>query len=223
MTICEREIPLCVLSGVKMVCLLSRVMCALVLTQILFSGNLWASEKLRGYVRRTEFPSCPNGCDVLHLDPDSGYSLIYLTRDLNSTVNLQSYVELHVEVTGFRAGCGACGALFVSNVLLLGTAEVTDDPKIPEASLLRQNYPNPFNPSTAIEYTLNMEASVTLRVFNVLGEEVSTLVASGRHAGVHRVVWDASLWPGGVYFYRLLATGPDRRTLVQSRAMLLLR
>lgn len=196
---------------------------ALLLFPILLCGNVSAIEKMRGYVRQTQIFTCINGCDYFHLDPDSGYTFIYLRADPNSSVNLTPYVDMHVEVAGFRGGCGGCVDLYVSTVQVLSTSGVADDQIIPDLPHLRQNYPNPFNPATTIEYSLKKEANVMLKVFDILGHEVSTLVASNQHAGLYRIVWDASGQPDGIYFYRLLASGPDRRQLIQARAMILLR
>ncbi|MGB5872379.1 MAG: T9SS type A sorting domain-containing protein [Bacteroidota bacterium] len=80
-----------------------------------------------------------------------------------------------------------------------------DDEMLPQSYSLHQNYPNPFNPGTTIEYALPRSSYVTLKVYNLLGEEVTTL-ASGEYApGVFEVIWDASEMPSGVYFYRLTA------------------
>jgi len=75
----------------------------------------------------------------------------------------------------------------------------------PAGYVLYQNYPNPFNPITTIEFALPHSSAVSLRVFNVLGEEVLTLVDAERAAGVHCSVWDASGMGSGVYLYRLSA------------------
>ena len=83
---------------------------------------------------------------------------------------------------------------------------------------LRQNYPNPFNSATTIEFALPKSAFVTLKVFNLLGEEVATLIAEQRSAGLHKLNWDARGLASGVYLYRLEA-GSFR----QSKKLILMR
>jgi hypothetical protein len=70
---------------------------------------------------------------------------------------------------------------------------------------LYQNRPNPFNPSTTIEIALPHAGYVTLKVFNVLGEEVASLIEGDHTAGTFKATWEASGLPSGVYFYRLTA------------------
>lgn len=77
--------------------------------------------------------------------------------------------------------------------------------RIPEAYTLSQNYPNPFNPSTSIEYNLPKASKVKLNVYNVLGQEVATLVNGTVTAGRHSVTFDASRLASGVYLYRIVA------------------
>ena len=93
---------------------------------------------------------------------------------------------------------------------------------------LEQNYPNPFNPSTTIEYNLPQGGFVTLKVYNILGKEVSTLVNEQIDAGKHKVDFDASGLNSGVYFYKLLVSdlqGKDGRAgeLVETKKMILLK
>jgi len=78
--------------------------------------------------------------------------------------------------------------------------------RTPEAFSLEQNYPNPFNPVTLIGYQLPVDSYVTLRVYNMLGQEVQTLVEGFQVSGVKSVKWDAGRLPSGVYVYKL-ATG----------------
>lgn len=91
---------------------------------------------------------------------------------------------------------------------------------------LAQNYPNPFNPGTAVSYQLSVVSFVTLKVFNVLGEEVARLVNEVRPAGTHTAQWNASYSPSGVYFYRLQArqiSGGQAGEYVATKKMLLVR
>ncbi len=77
--------------------------------------------------------------------------------------------------------------------------------EMPAEYSLEQNYPNPFNPSTTIEFALPHSGFATLKVYNILGEEVATLMAGDHAAGSFKATWDASGLPSGVYFYRLTA------------------
>jgi photosystem II stability/assembly factor-like uncharacterized protein len=70
---------------------------------------------------------------------------------------------------------------------------------------LEQNYPNPFNPSTTIEFDLPKTSEVTLKIFNILGEEIATLVSDRLTAGNYSYEWDAGNMSSGVYLYRLEA------------------
>jgi hypothetical protein len=80
---------------------------------------------------------------------------------------------------------------------------------IPNQFELRQNYPNPFNPATTIRYTLPKTQFVTLKVYDILGREVTTLVNERQPAGSYSILFDASQIPSGLYFYKITAGNPS--------------
>jgi len=94
------------------------------------------------------------------------------------------------------------------------TAVKIPSPSLPQGYWLEQNYPNPFNPSTTIRFSIPRREHVTLKVFDVLGREVATLVDGVKDAGEHSVVWNATPVPSGAYFYRLTT-----RTFSQTKLM----
>ena len=85
------------------------------------------------------------------------------------------------------------------------TVAVTEYSGIPEKYELHQNYPNPFNPTTKIEYSIGRTGKVSLKVFNLLGEDVATLYAGDRTPGNYSATFDGRGFASGVYFYRLSA------------------
>ena len=74
---------------------------------------------------------------------------------------------------------------------------------IPTEYSLEQNYPNPFNPSTAIRYSIPQEGHVSLRVYNLIGSEIATLINGYRDAGTYEVKFNATDLASGTYFYAL--------------------
>ena len=112
---------------------------------------------------------------------------------------------------GFDFTKGASGAPELAGASLDWTLEL-DLPEgevatTPETFTLEQNYPNPFNPSTVIAYELPQATDVTLRVFNMLGQEVASLQTGLQDAGRHEISFDASSLSAGVYLYVLEADG----------------
>ena len=84
-----------------------------------------------------------------------------------------------------------------------GTANEVENLGLPAEISLSQNYPNPFNPSTSIQFALPESGNVRLSVFNLLGQNVVTLVNGVESAGYHTVQFDASRLSSGIYLYRL--------------------
>lgn len=90
-----------------------------------------------------------------------------------------------------------------------GSADAGDqeEQNVPEDFSLQQNYPNPFNPETSIEFSLNADGYVSLKVYNVAGEEVASVYEGQRNAGNYTEIFDGSELTSGVYFYTLKMNG----------------
>jgi hypothetical protein len=88
---------------------------------------------------------------------------------------------------------------------------------------LSQNYPNPFNPETQISYQISIPSKVTLKVYDVLGNDVATLVDDYKSIGRYDVNFDASNLSSGLYFYKLEATANNKNVFREVRKMLLLK
>jgi hypothetical protein len=88
----------------------------------------------------------------------------------------------------------------------------------PKEFVLYQNYPNPFNPNTVISYQIPVANIVTLKIYDILGNEIATLINEEKQPGVYEVEFNATNFPSGIYFYRLQA-GP----FVEAKKMILLK
>ena len=199
---------------------------------LIFCGpNLTCSaiETLRGIVHQTEFPSCSFQCDAYNLQPDSGYDFSYLKAGIRTGIVLSSYLGAHVEVSGYRDDCGGCADfIIVSIVPLVTSVMIGGDETLPIVAILSQNYPNPFNPKTDVGFRIadfSTEGGsaygggfVTLKVLDMLGREVVTLVNEKRMPGSYTVSWNGRDSPSGVYFYRLQVGN-----FIQVKKMILLR
>ena len=100
--------------------------------------------------------------------------------------------------------------------------EIEIEIKNPGEFNLSQNYPNPFNPTTKINFTLPEKSNVTLNVYNVIGELISTVIQNTFDAGYQSIDFNASHLPSGVYVYKLEAKG-NSRTFVSSKKMILMK
>jgi len=99
-----------------------------------------------------------------------------------------------------------------------GSVSIPEHVVLPSVFSLEQNYPNPFNPSTTINYQLTGRSHVTLKVFDVFGREVTTLVNGIENQGHKSIQFDANRFATGVYFYRLQAG-----SFIETKKLILLR
>ena len=93
-----------------------------------------------------------------------------------------------------------------------------DEVSLPQKFYLEQNFPNPFNPSTKIKYSVPKSSKVIIKVFDVLGNEIETLVNEEKPTGIYEITWYAEQLPSGVYFYQLKAG-----SFVSTKKMILLK
>jgi hypothetical protein len=130
--------------------------------------------------------------------PDS----LTLNSVVSATVPYQNYtITVTAAENGGQRTHSRTWTLTVANIQ--GINNTGND--VPLIYALGQNYPNPFNPTTQIDYSLPKQTFVTISVFNLLGQEVATLVNSLKPAGVHEVTFNASDLPSGIYYYRIKA------------------
>jgi len=140
------------------------------------------------------------------------------------TLNPVIYQRIPIDSIPISPVIDPCQALRVDSTGypwdLCGGSSVDDIAAGPPSEfLLYQNYPNPFNPATMIQFDLNRPMTATLKVYNVVGQEVATLLnEEALSAGVHKVNFDASALPSGVYIYRLTSA-----THAAARKMILLK
>jgi len=102
----------------------------------------------------------------------------------------------------------------------------TPNNHIPKEFVLNQNYPNPFNPSTKIQYSVPQISNVSIKIFDILGNDIETLVNKEKPAGTYELTWNAVNLPGGVYFYQLRAVDHSTssgQVFIQTNKMILLK
>jgi len=141
----------------------------------------------------------------------TGYVQYEVVRDYIDTVDITQYEELQGRI--------------------VDTAEPVSVPisdAIPASIELKQNYPNPFNPATTIRYHLDTQSFVTLEIYTILGQKVTTLVNDEIQAGIHQVEFDSGNVRGrslssGVYIYRLTITNDEAGTVSKVRRMVLMK
>jgi len=111
-------------------------------------------------------------------------------------------------------------------VLDIITTDVEEENLLVKEFSLEQNYPNPFNPSTKISWQSPASGHQTLKIYDILGNEVAALVDEFREAGIYNVEFDASGLPSGIYFYTLKLSDSETnsgKVFVETRKMILMK
>lgn len=153
---------------------------------------------------QVKFPKFTNRSIEYKYGANFGLNTLLTDNDNESATADNHYFTMAVNLTGGTT---------VDTFGVMGTKELAD-PQIgieddldfmPKAFSLNQNYPNPFNPSTVIRYSIPENAFVTLKVYNLLGQEVAQLVNEEQAARNYEVTFDASKLTSGIYFYTIQA------------------
>jgi photosystem II stability/assembly factor-like uncharacterized protein len=156
---------------------------------------------------------------ILFKTTDGGNSWFDLTNDLPGSISFGSMFFTD-DTTGYLVG--PRGKIIKTTTggekKIITTAIRVEDKFVPSAFKLYQNYPNPFNPATTIRFDVPEESKVILKVYDILGREIATLVNEVKHAGNYKISFNASDFASGVYFFRLQAGG-----FINTKKMILLR
>ncbi len=196
-----------------------------------FTGALWASVRppivnrdkiykvntATGAV--TEVGSTGGG----NITPDITFDARGILYGIKGTATQIDTLIVIDTTTAFGTRIGSMGLAGIQTLAMrtdsVGSLDVRQvDSAIPATFALEQNYPNPFNPTTTIRFTLAVAGLTTLKVYDVLGREVRTLVNQHLDAGRYETTLDAAGWASGVYVYRL-----ESSSFTASRKLLLLR
>ncbi len=132
------------------------------------------------------------------------------TTQLVSTIGQQFVGSTQNANTAIESGFLVHGAF--------GPTNINEGKQLPQKYSLFQNYPNPFNPSTTVHFELPKESYVTLKVYNMLGQEVLTVLDNEFEAGRYNVKIDGANISSGLYFYRLVAAD-----FIQTKKMMLVK
>ncbi len=132
-----------------------------------------------------------------------------------NTVNVWTYVYFDLSAAAgqtveiiFQADAASTmwSYLYLDDISISSSlTEINEDGSLPGKFKLEQNYPNPFNPETSIQYQLPTKGNVSLRVFDLLGNEVALLLNDYKNAGKYEVKFNGSNLSSGVYFYQIKA------------------
>lgn len=152
---------------------------------------------------------------------------VYLSTDNGSTWNSVNTTGLSgsrvhtLVISGTNLLAGIDDGLWrrpLSNI----TGIENDNASMPDNYSLFQNYPNPFNPATLIRYALPSESKITISIYNLLGQEIKSLVNGTEPAGYHEVNFNAGSLSSGVYFYRIVANSLNGKSSFTSTRKLIL-
>ena len=143
------------------------------------------------------------------------YDINFATSPVTVSSGHSLPADIYVNPFTDTLGVPNAGSNSVSFVLLTIPTSIQPLNGNAEDYKLSQNYPNPFNPSTNISFDIKNSSPVTVKIYDILGNEVATLVNENLNSGSYNITWDASSYSSGIYFYELRADGfTDRKKML---------
>ncbi|RMF59017.1 MAG: T9SS C-terminal target domain-containing protein [Calditrichaeota bacterium] len=149
----------------------------------------------------------------IYVSNDGGWTWSELNSGLAGDLDIRS---LAVNSEGYVFAGASNGAIYRSHEPITAIKPLPE--RIPERFTLEQNFPNPFNSSTVFQFTIPHRTHVTLKIFNILGQKVVSLIDEELAAGTYSIPWDANGFASGVYYYQLTT-----EEYSQTRKMVLLK
>jgi hypothetical protein len=156
----------------------------------------------------------------------SGGETVWLEDKTGSIIDSITFAAMDTSQSYGRYPDGKAWALLNKRTKAASNGTATgigQSVSVPTAFGLEQNYPNPFNPTTTFRFQVVEPGTVTLKVYNLLGKEVATLLNAHRNSGSGTVMWDASAQPSGVYVARLVSVSESKKMSVESRRLMLVK
>lgn len=171
------------------------------------AAGIYNSVYKKGYIigGRNENNAALSSVEVVTLNYD-GSLKIQETAQLN-------YPRTNLMVVNYRGAIAVFGGKDIKGKvvpfveILIGETVETEENNIPASFYLSQNYPNPFNPETTIDYQIFSESKVELKIYDILGNEIQTLVNEIKLPGVYHSIFNAKNLASGIYIYKLSVSG----------------
>jgi photosystem II stability/assembly factor-like uncharacterized protein len=184
-----------------------------------FTAHLADRDVILNWTTATELNN--QGFEIEYSIDNQNFNKIGFVPGFGTTTEMKSY--------SFRISDVATGVQyyrlkqmdFDGTSTIYNSVEVTGP--VPNSFVLNQNHPNPFNPSTTISFSLPVESDVTIKLFNLLGQEVKQITSSNFQAGNHNIEFNAASLSSGTYIYTLEAKGASGANFKSTKKMLLLR
>jgi|WetSurMetagenome_2_1015567.scaffolds.fasta_scaffold31945_2 hypothetical protein len=170
-------------------CVFNIYKCSQINDSVLFGIN----SRVKTYYSSYSNPSTGGGSDISKFAKNIGY--LYYNHNYCG-IHAQDYT--YVWLMGGVVNGQVFGDTTLTNTNIIKTI-------VPDKFALFQNYPNPFNPKTSIKYSVPSIQYIRLNIYDILGKEVATLVNEKQSPGTYEVLFDGSMSPSGVYFYKLTA------------------